>query len=416
MMKSKLLPSILLLVTLGLIASAQPVELNWKSSDHVKIGKSIGAYYEAKDERKGIHEAEGSLNKVLERIGKKFKKQDLLTFVEDWEACLREAQMLTYKSAKPKKGKIFEDVSEDFTGGTLRLVLHFPKKFSVKNGPLPLIIIAHDEGQDPRALIDEQWVSTEIRDSAILAAVQLPAKSDAWGSFSNSEASGIGTVMSAFGYMKRRFPVDMDRIYLAGTGKGIAAVLGTGAAFPHCFAAVVGRGGMPACDATNFKNLPTLFIAGGAHATEFKEQAKDELNFENCEVRATGGEAEIWAWLKEQVRDPYPTEIIFTPTTPYTRTSGWLMVEGFDEAEFPSVIAVVDRAENTISLTVEKISTVTIYFNDILLDLDQPVRVVINGVPHEQVLVRARRTMLDLGYNQGDWGRVFVATQAFGVE
>lgn len=415
MSKSQLITPILLLASLGILASALPVEASWKSNDHEKIGKAIGAYYQAKDDKKGIHEAEADLHKALERLGRQHKDVNLLTFVEDWEASLLEAQMLTVSKARPKKGKVYEDRSEDFFGNTLAMYLHFPKKFNPKSGPLPLVIIIPDAGQDPKTLIDEQWVDAEGRDSAILAAVQMPADPKSWGQFSPSEESGIGTVMSAFAYMKKEFPVDMDRIFLAGSGQGITAALGTAAAFPHQFAGVIGRGGMPADNATNFRNVPTLFLAGGSHATEFQEQAK-ELGFENCELNTAGGEADVWAWVGSRVRDPYPTTLLFSPTTPYTRNCGWMMVEGFDEAEDPKVTATVNREENTITVDAEKISKVTLYFNDVLVDMDQPVRVIINGVTHEQKLERARRTLLDLGYSQGDWGRVFTATQAFDVE
>jgi hypothetical protein len=126
--------------------------------------------------------------------------------------------------------------------------------------------------------------------------------------------------------------------------------------------------------------------------------------------------ADVWAWIKEQKRASYPAELAFVPSSAYTRTSYWISVEGVDVDGGAKLNARADREANTIDIQAEGIESLRIYFNDRLVDMDRPVRVVINGVASEALVARNAKTMLDLVYQSGDWGRVFANMQPYDVK
>ncbi len=413
MLQRKLIARTFLLATLVTVAAAAaPRDVTWRASDHDKVGKDIATYYDAKDNRKDIGGAWEKLSKTTDRVAKKFKDDDILSFVEDWEAALKSAAMSEYRE-KPKKGKV-QEIDLNTGGASGETWASFPKSYSTKKDPYPLVLVIPDEGKTPHEHIDAMWTDTGGRENAIIVAVDMPKDADSWLLPADPAPAGIGAIMSTYGYMRYTYAIDMDRVFLAGSGRGISAALATAAYSPHCFAGVIGRGAVPEFKATNFRTVPTLFVAGGKYATEFEAAAK-EGGYGNCNLLTTDSEADVWAWMGEKVRDAYPDTLTFQPFTPQGKICSWLQINGFDVAEEPLIEAKVDRAANTIEVTAEKISTVTIYFNDAMVDLDEPVKVVVNGVPHEQRLPRARRNMLDRCYSWGDWGRIFTAHDSFDI-
>ena len=107
--------------------------------------------------------------------------------------------------------------------------------------------------------------------------------------------------------------------------------------------------------------------------------------------------------------------MIFSPTTPYTTKAHWVGVDGIDIDASPLIEATVDREQNTITIEATRIGSIQVFFNDVLVDMDQPVTVIINGEPNPVQVARNRRTMLDLVYNFGDWGRIFTNVMTFDI-
>jgi hypothetical protein len=56
-----------------------------KETDLKKLGETIGDYFEARDESKGIAEAFLNVDKWIERAESRAKKGSCLAWVEDWE-------------------------------------------------------------------------------------------------------------------------------------------------------------------------------------------------------------------------------------------------------------------------------------------------------------------------------------------
>jgi hypothetical protein len=207
--------------------------------------------------------------------------------------------------------------------------------------------------------------------------------------------------------------VDVDRVFLAGFGEGVDAAMRISALFPHVFAGVIGRAGdIKGMEPTNFRNLPTFFAGGGEKCTAFEARAKEE-GIENVRVEAAATEADLWEWMRAGGRHSNPAEVSLAPTHLNNRQAYWLTISGFDLDSGPRVHARIDRESNTIHIDGEGISTVTVYFNDLLVDLSKAVTVVCNGLENEDYIPPNLKTMIDIAYSSGDSGRVYVGSHTY---
>jgi poly(3-hydroxybutyrate) depolymerase len=410
---SNLLP-FLLLFALGSAAPVEPLpEEQLSSRDQQKLGGLIADYFEAKDSRKGVLETFEAVQEWVAKLQKKRKGESPLMLVEDFQKAFYHARVGGVLREKIKKGMI----SEEKLDGGAKFNVYVPKGYNAKKDSTALVLSVPDKGVDTRKHMDESWKSASDQSGVVVAAVPMPNNTRFWGELSTSEESGVGAVMRTYAHMLRRYAVDMERVFLAGEGEGIGAALATAAAFPHLFAGVICRGAGVSFDPTNLGNVPTLFLAGGAHATDFEAKSK-ELGYENCTVNPAGGEADIWGWYADRRRAVMPQSISFSPTSPYSSTSYWVTMFGIDVEESPRIDAKVDRESNTITIDAAKTSSVKLYLNDLLVDLEdpeRPLKVVVNGVLHEQVVPRNLRVMLDNAYNTGDSGRIFTNVVSFDV-
>ncbi|MEX1023852.1 MAG: hypothetical protein WD226_02140 [Planctomycetota bacterium] len=410
---------LLLLAAPALVAAVPLIETQLKANDHGKVGKDVAAYFTARSENKNINEAFNDAAETVEKTAKKVKDTDILALVEDWEAILAEATttFLDHEEYR-KKGKLIDDY--EGTSGDMQVAgaLYCPKSYSARRGePLPLILIVPDENMSTREALEIQWTNGTNDGPALLLALKMPADTRIWDVIGSppSEIGGISAVMLAYGHLNAEFKIDVNRVFVAGHGRGIGTAVATAAAFPHVFAGVIGRQAAPeGMHYQNLGNLPSLFVSGGTHATALKT-ALSEMGAENC-TTIDGTEDVVWEWIADKRRDAYPSKVHFEPTSNYAVASNWLSLVGVAvEQNAPVVDASFDRASNTITIDAKHATKVHVYFNDILADLAKPVVVKLNGQVHEQVVGRNQKTLLDLAYQSGDWGRVFVNRQTFDV-
>lgn len=406
-----------LALPLVLVAAAAPtLEAKLKASEHTKIGKQVAAYFTALYESKGINESFSKATEAVDKSAKKLKGTDIMSCVDDWEAIMASANQTFhgYKDYK-KKGKHMPGYKDKLTGAEGALFV--PKKYSPRKGDaLPLVIIVPDESEKPESVMNDHWQSALAQEEAILFVVKMPNNSRIWNEIGSipDEPGGIASVMSAFGHLKSAFKVDLNRVFLAGRGAGTGAAISTAAAFPHLFAGVIGYGGVPeGLPHQNFTNVATLFLNGGTHATAFAEGLKT-MGSENCTV-SEGTDTDIWPWVAEQSREAYPAKLHFEPTINFGESTNWVDLKGFSVDEKPVLDASFDRAANSITIKAENVVKVQVYLNDQIADLSKPVKVTINGEEREQVVTRNRKTLMDLAFKNGDWGRVFVSRLAFDV-
>ncbi len=380
-----------------------------KETDHKKIAKEVAAYWTAKQEVKGIQAAFDKLSETLDKTQSRLKDPVLEALVEDWERIFF-FTTLELLDDKSKKGKVETVTAEAPKGGALTYSYHVSKKYLPKEGPYPMILIVPDEGVAPAAHLDSDWADPALRDAAILVALKMRSPVEEW-----SGENGVVDVMSAFSVVKDAFALDYDRIFLAGAGKGFQAAVATANAFPHLFAGLIGRGEVADGDADNLRNLPSILTSEGEGAQAFKKRI-DDAGFGNCQLAAAAGLPELWAWVAERRRDSYPAHLTFSPKLPTARGAHWVGLERVSVEEGPRVDVQADRASNTITIDAERVGIIEVNFNDVLVDMDKPVKVIVNGTAHEAFIPRNRRTMIDLVFLQGDWGRVFTNAQSYDVK
>lgn len=395
------------LVGVLLSLPTRPGELKLKESDHKNLSKQVSAYFTAMAEEKGINDA---LQKVLEQIAtteKRLKGQKLLAAVGDWEQVFRMVEQDRLKETLKKKGEVAE-VKVQANNMELSFAYCVPKKAA--KGPLPLVLIACDSGESPSAHLNSFWSDPTIRESAVLMAVDLGKEAQSWSVFGSTTSPGGGfRIMTAWGQIQREFQVDCNRRFLVGSGKGFGAVGAAVASYPHIFAGVIGIGDVAVVDAgslENFRTVPTLLLKGGEGAKTI-EAKLSELGFANCKLEVEGSATQAWDWMTKNPRRAYPDHLTFAPKTDRDMSVHWLTLSGFQASESPRIDAKADKATNTVTIDAQRISDLWIYLNDELVDLDKPVKFIINGTMHESILERNAPDMIKNQYSGRDWGRVF---------
>jgi len=412
-----------LLLGTALLAAAAPIEMRLKPKDQENLGKEVRAYYDAYNKSDGIAKAKASLAEALAKQNKKLSKKakeevDLMASPEDLAA------IFTASKEYPKRsptGRITEFSPDTFFGEPVNYSLLAPKSYKASKGAMPLILIIPGESEkpketqlSPKAELEEEWMMGELRDGAIIAALEMPEDLSLWSGAGGDQLGGLETVMFALRQIRQDYAIDADRIYLAGHGAGVAAAADIANVFPYIFAGVIGRAGdLGPTSPANFRNLPTLFAGGGSGVTAFADAA-GTLGYDNVTVKPEARLEDVWKWVQATKRDSNPSAITFAPTT---NIGGcyWLTADGFDpEAEDkPEILAEIDREKNAIVITSKGVLSVTLMLNDALVDLDKEVLVICNGVDHKDTFQRNLTTALEQFFNSNDPGRIYTTYQLY---
>jgi len=409
--------SVLPLVGLAALVSLAPAqdqsarEPQLRESDHKKYGKLVGDYFEALDEEKDINETMQKILDEIEKSEKRMKGASMLAAVADWEQIFRLATEDRLKGDLKKRGAVTETrLKSPRIQSDISIAYRTPKR--APKEALPLILIACDSGESPAAHIEKHWNDETLQEAAYLVAIDLGSDTDSWGVFGSPEApGGPWILMTALGLLQQEFPVDTNKTFLVGSGRGFVAALATAAVFPQVFAGLIGVGEVAVADKTpmaNLRTVPSLLLGGGDGAKAIEAKA-GELGYANCIIDPEGGVARAWEWIGATSRDAYPAQLTYSPPNDYARTVHWLSLGGFQSAEGPKVEATIDREKNTVTIQAEKVADLVVYLNDALVKLDEPVSFVVNGTMHEQVVTRNAPEMVRRQYQTGDWGRVFTA-------
>ena len=416
MRNQRLIP--IALGALILVSAAARQELILKESDHKKIAKEITNCIEAFDEGKGRVKAEEDLRDALAKWKKKkpFKEKDPLSATEDLGASLWYA--MEYDRQKIVKGKVKEMLVPDPPFGyDVDYCIWAPSKYKAKSGPYPLILCIPDAGQRPFDHLTEDWTSSDLRSTAILAVIPMPENVDDWTVVgSRGNPGGFANLMMVFKVVTQSYAVDFDQIFIAGKGAGVAAALELAQFAPDRFAGVICRTG-DAGDTShaNFRNLPVFFAGGGQNATAFAD-AMSEAGFAECVTHPEAQDEDVLGWLTETRRVANPAKISLSPQLPFPNKAYWLEIPKSEEVEGRVIHGEIDSATNEITITAKHVSSVTIYFNDQMLDMDLPVTVICNGVRNEDIIPRNFTTMMRLIYHaRNDPGRFYTASREYDI-
>ncbi|MFN0245105.1 MAG: PHB depolymerase family esterase [Planctomycetota bacterium] len=397
-------------------SSAVAFEELLKPGDHAALGKQLAAYMDARSANKGIDKAQSAVSDEFERIRKKVKGREPLSLTVDLGKALWES--FDYDQAKGvRKGKVSTVAVEvPFYGEGFKIeyATYVPAKYNPKQA-YPLVLCIPDKGEKPETHLTEQWISGDLRDNALLAACPMPDDYAQWVEAGGpGKAGGVGNLLSVMKEMTRNHAVDFDRVFIAGRGEGVGAATTIASRFPDRFAGVIGRAGdVKDTPCENFKNLPTFFAGGGGGATAFAEKL-EKAEYKNCTLKADGTEADIWAWMREHPRTSNPTSIYLLPGNPFPTRAYWLEIPPYDGSGNAYISAAIDRGTNTITIDGEGAGRVTLYFNDLLVDMDKPIKVVCNGAEHIDTVPRNLQTTLDLFFSaRSDPGKLYTASKGY---
>jgi hypothetical protein len=394
-------------------------EVLLKDSDHKKMGKEIANCIEAFSEGKGRIKAEEDFREALDKWKKKkpFKDRDPLSSVADLGASLWYSN--SYDRKKVTKGKV-QTVTVD-TGPPFNYEMEYcvwaPSSYKAKSHAYPLVLCIPDAGQRSFDHLTEDWALGALREEVIIAVVSMPEDLTAWGDIGSSGSpGGLANLFTVFKEMTRNYAVDFDKVFIAGKGAGVSAALELAQFFPDRFAGVIGRAG-DAGEAShvNYRNLPVFFAGGGLKATAFAESMESD-GYADVLLQPDAREEDVFSWIKATSRDANPSGVTLYPKLPFPNKAYWLEVPVAEEMEGRVIKAELDTSLNQITIEAKHVSSVTIYYNDLLVDMDRPVTVICNGVKNEDLVPRSFSVMMRLIYSaRNDAGRFYTASREYDI-
>jgi poly(3-hydroxybutyrate) depolymerase len=396
-----------------------------READHKKLGALVERFWEKRDNVKEADKIREDLREELAKAGKKKAGKDgdavqaALSMVSDLQAIA--ASAVGYKNLRGGKPEV-RTLSRG--GATTEYTLLLPATYKPSDGPYPLVLIAPDlkEGKPMggEQFLQEFWIEGALRDGLVLAVVHLPQDPDAWDKLFVEDGSGqrapggLSMLMTAYADALQTVAVDPARVYVAGRGRGVATAMALGSTFPQNFAGIIGQAGDPGKPTwQNFRNLPVLLQAGGAEATTFADAVKG-AGHDNATVEPEVKNEALLAWIQDHPRESNPTAVVLHPGSPIPTKAYWLSVPPTAAEEGTYVKAEIDRSANKVTVEGKGVRSVTLYFNDVLVDMDKPIQVVLNGQAQEVVVPRSLDDYLDLLYRgTSDSARVYVASRTF---
>jgi hypothetical protein len=412
----------LLAASAGLRAAPQ----GFNAQEIRDLGRAIGKYVEKQGNLKDQSKLRDEMVSILEKAGKRIDRNaaDPVQVALARTADLGKALLQSSEYKNPKStGKVVASTA-DTPDGPVNYALWLPSDYKASNGPYPLLLIApgmasgtkESKPFDPEQFLTEHWTEREVRAGAILVAVEMPEDSATWTEqrTPDGEPGGISALMFTYADVRNRYAVDRDRLYLVGRETGVAAVMNLASKYPQLFAGVIGRAGDAGTTSwQNFRNLPTFFQGGGAQASAFAEEIK-KAGYDNCNLAPEAQPAEIWTWIQEHPRVANPSKITLVPGSPIPIKAYWVEVPPSEGQEGAIVTAEADKATNTIKIQGTGVRSVTVFFNDEIVDLSKPIKIVLNGEEQENQIRRSLDDLLELfmrGTN--DAGKLYVATRTY---
>jgi hypothetical protein len=386
----------------------------FKQSEIDKLGKLIANYVSARSANKGLDKAQEDFKRELDSMEKRLKR-DPLAMPDDMGKALWSSNEYD-KNQKLHRGKVdqIDEPSYFEEKGKLGYALWLPAKYDPRK-PYPVLLCIPDAGEDPKTHITEKWIDPTIRDNAIIACVTMPKDPAIWlDNGVQGKEGGAGNMLFTLSKLVHNYAVDFDRVYLAGRGRGVEAAVTFGARFPERFAGVIGRSGDAPAElpVENMNTLALFFAGAGGHATDLEEKLK-KLGYTTLSRKDDASEADIWSWMQAHPRNPNPPEIILYPGS-QSEHSYWLESVATDAQGTVYIKAKLDRTANTITVEGEGVSKFWVFFNDDMLDLDKPIKVVANGNEVSRTVQRSALMALGFLYTaRSDPGRFYVNNMQF---
>ena len=397
------------LASLAILCVPSAQEARRPEVDVGPLAASLAAYAEARASASGLDAAEAALVQRMDELSKSLGANPLQN-PELLGRAIRSSRACKEERGGRVASATFAQGS--FAGAGLSYAYRLPREYDPSRAyPLILSIPATDEEPDDH--IRQHWAQRDIQDQVILVCPAMPAERETWDRVMvRGRPGGLCHALTALRLACERFAVDFDRVFVAGRAKGVPAALAAGNTCPQRFAGVIARAGDAGeLGPENFVDLPTFFAGGGAQARAFAEAAK-AAGHDNSRFQVDASEDDIWNWMLDNPRRTHPEQVVLVPGDPFPTRAYWLQVS--PSAPQCRARGVIERATNTVRIDTEGMALATLFLNDLLLDLSQPVRVVLNGVERSVLVPRRLSSFLDLLHDgTSDPAAVYVARAEF---
>ncbi|MEK7469075.1 MAG: alpha/beta hydrolase-fold protein [Planctomycetota bacterium] len=304
--------------------------------------------------------------------------------------------------------------------------------------PVPLFIALHGGGKNSADAggAAGQWAGANSKCIQVAPWVLEPLTEGEWNK--DNEQEWLHMLIDE---MKATYPIDTNRIYVAGHSMGGYGSWGMGGHHPDLFAAVGPCASAPivryengrvlyhepGC-LENFKNTwvrfyncpddPQVPVHGSRYAdAKFKEWG---YTYEYHEYQGIGhgyppdSLGPIVEWMLAKTRNAYPRQLIWMPTRKYRPYSYWLSIE-----EIPGTAGERCRIEGEIKDNVVDVKftkfnpKVTVWLNEQLVDFKKPVIIKINGTEKfNGMMAPSFEVALESAVQRNDYNMVFTAKAA----
>jgi hypothetical protein len=347
-------------------------EMELKSADQKKLGKQIGEWVEStiEGDSAAASEALMDLDKAMTSVEKKLKGRSCLSLVADWSHVMSSGRKYATSGKNVdgnpiKKGAI---IDVDLSGwGTASI--HIPAKYNPKKVMYPLIMLACDT---PAASIEA--LPAVVKDGAVIVAPHIENLTLE----KLMAPDGQRLFLVPLGLASRDYRIDRAKVFLVAEGeRGIEFASRYAALLPHFYAGLATVAG--SCG--EFKGKANLgMIQSGEHV----------------DLAA----ASEWC-MGAEARNPYPESFEIELTEPWNGRAYWVQALKFDSPDavpddkVARMKVSVDRGTNTITIDGEFVYQVKLFLNDVIVDLDKPIRVIRNGAEYTYQASRSIGTLLD---------------------
>ncbi len=260
-----------------------------------------------------------------------------------------------------------------------------------------LWISLHGGGNAPPRLNDRQWtnqISLYQPAEGIYVAPRAPT--DTWNLWHEAHIDPMFDRLIE-NYVVQR-GVSPDRVYLLGYSAGGDGVWQLAPRMADRWAAAAMMAGHPnEASLLPLRNLPFALFVGGNDSAYNRNQVAAERAAELAKLREAdpGGydhlariypgvphwmnrrDAEALPWMAARTRNPWPQKVVWLQDDVTHTRFYWLAVPAAEAKVGNQIIAEVDA--QTIRLTGEVPQGMSVRLSDALVDLDRPIRVLVNG-------------------------------------
>jgi hypothetical protein len=236
-------------------------------------------------------------------------------------------------------------------------------------------------------------------------------------------------VVQPFIKLRELFNTDANRWYLEGVGNATNETQAAASQImANRIAGLVLRGATKAVTSPNTPLYPTLVVHSkqvgdkpGADAEVFEAYKKIDEKLNEALVvddvpSVTAANDQIVAWFAKHPTRELPTSYTWTTTlTDAEEGESWagtVHIQTPGKRGLPTKLAVKYlRDTNTVDIQADNLGECTVYMNDLLLNLDKPVTVIVNGnkAVDNKTVERDLRKMFEIADYYAEWGRAFTA-------